>query len=218
MTQILKERQRFIDQALGVHWEAAAAGVTFANPTSRSLPTAMEELLVNWQDLDGGRAGSIEEVSNFFDRETNQRLVVLGAPGSGKSMLLSHLVCDLADRLLSMPETDWPVRWRLPIMLSLPGCDLGDTGGATQQSLAARLNTWIVRRLVEDYQIPVAQAKTLVSSDRILPVLDGLDEMDLAPADDDPRLAPRPRAAAVIRALNSERTPACCLPSWSSTA
>jgi hypothetical protein len=45
----------------------------------------MDQLLVNWQELDGGRAGSIDDVSNFYRRETNERLVVLGAPGSGKS-------------------------------------------------------------------------------------------------------------------------------------
>jgi hypothetical protein len=207
MKQVRAERQRFIDQALGVDWGRAAADVTFANPSAGSLPAALEELLVNWQDLDGGRAGSIEDVSNFYQRETSGRLVVLGAPGSGKSVLLSHLVRDLADGLLSMPETDWPVGWRVPITLSLPGCDLGDTGGATQRLLAARLYKWIVERLVEDYQVPDTQARTLVSDERILPVLDGLDEMDIIPADDDPQLAPRLRAAAVIRALNAERTP-----------
>jgi hypothetical protein len=207
MKQVLADRQRFIDQALGVHWKTVAAKVTFTNPNAGSLPAAMAQLLVNWQDLDGGRAGSIEDVSAFYRGETDGRLVVLGAPGSGKSVLLSHLVRDLVNGLLSMPEADWPASWRLPIMLSLSGCDLGDTDGASQQSRAERLSMWIVRRLVEDYQVPDDQANTLVSDQRILPVLDGLDEMDPAPPDDDSGRDPPPRAAAVIQALNAERTP-----------
>jgi hypothetical protein len=207
MKEVVAERQRFIDQAFGVHWTTTAANVTFANPDAGSLPAAMEQLLVNWQDLDGGRAGSIDDVSNFYRRETNGRLVVLGAPGSGKSVLLSQLVRDLAKGLLATPEMDWPVNWRVPIMLSLPGCDLGETTGLTQPELAARFNKWIVERLIEDYQVPDAQAKALVSDQRILPVLDGLDEMDLTQADDDQQLPLQSRAAVVIQALNAERTP-----------
>ena len=92
-------------------------------------------------------------------------------------------------------------------MLSLPGCDLGETTRLTQQDLAARFNKWIVERLIEDYQVPDAQEKALVSDQRILPVLDGLDEMDLTQVDDDQQLPLQSRAAAVIQALNAERTP-----------
>ena len=92
-------------------------------------------------------------------------------------------------------------------MLSLPGCDLGETSDLTQQAHAARFSKWIVERLIEDYQVPEAQAKALVSDQRILPVLDGLDEMDLTQADDDQQVTLQSRAAAVIQALNAERTP-----------
>jgi hypothetical protein len=207
MRLVRKERQRFIDQALGVHWYTDLADVTFANPDAGKLPTGMETLLVNWQDVDGKRAGSVKDVADFYRDETNGRLVILGPPGSGKSMVLSHLVCDLVDRLPE-PESDRPPHgWQVPIMISMPGCDLVDPGVVTDQPLAERLNTWIAERLVDDYQIPLAQAKALISDQRILPVLDGLDEMDPDPSDNDPRLAPRPRAAAVIKALNAERTP-----------
>jgi hypothetical protein len=49
-------------------------------------------------------------------------------------VLLSHLVRDLIPQLLSIPEKDWPVDWRLPIMLNLPGCDLSDPPEATAKS------------------------------------------------------------------------------------
>ena len=231
MRLVRNERQRFIDQALGVPWNADPADVTYADPESGKLPTEMETLLVNWQDVDGKRAGSVKEVADFYRNETNGRLVVLGAPGSGKSMLLSHLVRDLVDGL-SEPGSDRPPDWRLPIMISLSGCDLGEAETATKskrrmgeqgpsdvkQLFAARLDTWIVKRLVEDYQVREDQANALVSNQRILPVLDGLDEMDPSPtptperwgwysrADDDSGLDAPPRAAAVIQALNADRT------------
>jgi hypothetical protein len=206
MKQVRAERRQFIQQALGVDWETDAADVAFTNPKSGSLPAAMEELLVNYQYLDGSRAGSIVNVSDFYRRIKSGRLVVLGAPGAGKSMLLSHLVRDLIDGLLSISEKDWPGEWRVPVMLSLPGCDLGDPAGTTGRSLAARFDTWIVERLVEDYGIPHAQAKALVSDQRILPVLDGLDEMDpAAPGLGTP--PNRPHAVTVIQALNAQWAP-----------
>jgi hypothetical protein len=51
----------------------AAANVTFTDPNAGSLPAAMAELLVNWQRLDGGRAGSIDDVSDFYRREREGR-------------------------------------------------------------------------------------------------------------------------------------------------
>jgi hypothetical protein len=215
MKRVLADRQRFIDQALGVHWKTTPAGVAFTNPNAKNLPTAMEQLLVHWQDLDGGRVGSIEEVSDFYRRETNGRLVVLGAPGSGKTVLLSHLVRDLIPQLLSIPEKDWPVDWRVPIMLNLPGCDLSDPADATGTSQGEQLNAWIVRQLVEDYQVPMRDAARLVRDQHILLILDGLDEMDPTQDDTDAdaenqridNATTRPHAAAVIQALNADRMP-----------
>lgn len=216
MKRIHADRERFIEQALGAHWKAAPADVAFTNPDARNLPTAMEHLLVHWQELDGGRAGSIEEVSDFYRRETNGRLVVLGAPGSGKTVLLSHLVRDLIPQLLSIPEKDWPVDWRVPVMLNLPGCDLNDAADATGTSQGEQLNAWIVRQLVEDYQVPMRDAARLVRDQHILLILDGLDEMDPIPPKTIPTLMPsqtidnattRPHAAAVIQALNADRMP-----------
>ncbi len=215
MKQVLTERQRFIDQALGVQWRTAPADVRFTNPNAGNLPTAMEELLINWQDLDGGRAGSIDDVSDFYRREPSGRLVVLGAPGAGKSVLLSHLVRDLIAQWLSTPENEWPVDWRLPLMLNLSGCDLSDPIDTTSQAQGRQLNVWIVRRLVEDYQLPMHDAAALVRDGHILLILDGLDEMDPTPHDADADgehqrvdgATKLPHAAAVIQALNAERMP-----------
>ena len=86
--------------------------------------------------------------------------------------------------------------------------DLGDPQGVSADQLAERLQRWITRRLVEDYGLRRAQALALVHARRVLPVLDGLDEMDPAPPESTTGTAPRPRARALLRALNaSERHP-----------
>jgi hypothetical protein len=61
--------------------------------------------------------------------------------------------------------------------------------------LAERLDAWIAGRLVSGYGVRPPVAKALVGQGWIVPILDGLDEMD---SDDDPPV----RAQAVVRALN----------------
>jgi hypothetical protein len=127
-----------------------------------------------------------------------------GAAGAGKTVLLSRLVVDLLDQIDRAPAGPLPAGARVPVLLSLPACDLGDTTNATSDLLTQRLDAWIIRRLVEDYQLRAGQAAALVGGGRILPVLDGLDEMDPAPATADPTgSSSRPRAVAVLAALNT---------------
>jgi hypothetical protein len=83
------------------------------------------------------------------------QLVVLGAPGSGKSSLMALFVVDAID----LRQTGDPV----PVLLALPTWDPGEP-----------LDKWIARRIDEDYP---GRAGRLVRDRRILPVLDGLDEL-----------------------------------------
>lgn len=204
--QVRQERQRFIDQALGVNWRASPAEVKFADPDPATTVRPMVELLVNWQDVDGGLAGSLNDISEFYRTQGNGRLVILGAPGSGKSMLLSCLARDLIrDSPLPDPAEGGSSVLHIPVMLSLPSCNLGDIEHASQQELSRRLDEWIVSVLHEQYSISGAAARSLLKEGHILPVLDGLDEMD--PSSPDMALDPasRPRASAVIKALNFDR-------------
>ena len=201
------DRQRFLDQALGVTWQTRPAHVTFTDPGLGSVPAAIESLLLNWQNVDGGEAGSIDDVADLYLRQPGGRLVVLGTPGAGKTVLLSRLVVDLIDRLGTLPADDLPVEVKVPVWLSLPACDLGDVQGVSSDRLAERLKAWISARLVEDYDLPPAAAAALVDGHRLLPVLDGLDEMDPVPTTDGSARTTRLRALAVLRALNASRIP-----------
>jgi GTPase SAR1 family protein len=197
------ERQRFLDQALAVAWRARPARVRFTDPPTEILPEQVEALLLRWQDLGGAEAGSIEDVAAFYQNQPTGRLIVLGAPGAGKTVLLSRLILDLLDQIDALPAGDLAAGMRIPVLLSLPACDLGEVQGASSDQLAHRLQAWIITRLCEDYRLRAAHAAALMQAQRILPVLDGLDEMDPVTAATGTVPMERPRAVAVLRALNA---------------
>ena len=150
---------------------------------------------VYWRTDGGDRRGSLSDIADFYARLTLGRLAVLGEPGSGKTVLIDQLLLDLIARL---PVQDPPAGGRLvvPIRLSLPAFDPGDADASSdgwQESL--RLSAWITRHLTVVYGIASPIAAALVDEGWILPILDGLDEMD--PEGQEPV-----KAAAAMRALN----------------
>ncbi|EEP70276.1 transcriptional regulator, partial [Micromonospora sp. ATCC 39149] len=114
-------------------------------------------------------AGRLAEVATVFRRIPSRRLVVLGPAGGGKSVLLIRLVLDL----ISGGQPGEPV----PVLLSLTSWDPGRAGFAD----------WLVARLAADYPALAAPhpdfgtvAAALLAEERVLPVLDGLDELPAA--------------------------------------
>ncbi|GIM95431.1 NACHT domain-containing protein [Paractinoplanes toevensis] len=101
-----------------------------------------------------------------FRQLSSRRMCILGAAGSGKSTLALALI----EGLLRERQPDEPV----PVLLPLAGWD----------PRSEPLEAWISRRLAELFPVLVASgeqtASMLVSDGRVLPVLDGLDEL---PAD-----------------------------------
>jgi hypothetical protein len=129
-------------------------------------------------------------------------MVVLGEPGAGKTVFATQLVIDLIEGLpdgVLQPGARPPV----PIWLSLTSLDLGETDSLARTSaeeIAARLDQWIATQMSVVYRVPRSTTERLIRG-RVLPVLDGLDEMDTpSPGASEPM---RPRAAAVVRALNA---------------
>jgi hypothetical protein len=130
----------------------------------------------NAQDGNMANIGSLVN-----DLRMCRRLVVLGSPGASKTTI-SILI------LLGMLETREPSE-PVPVLLSAATWDRDETD----------VHGWIVRRLRLDYpdlgdtQVYGASAiREMVSQHRILPVIDGIDEL------------PAPRRALMIRALNRE--------------
>jgi hypothetical protein len=135
----------------------SGAGWPAARP-SFNLAVGREEL-----------AGQGRELPNVLARVPTGRLVVLGEPGAGKTILMIRLVLDLLD----IRARNDPVPFLVPLASWRPG----------EQELSG----WLAARLTVDHPALKAPAppdsgtgscaEALVREGLILPVLDGLDEI-----------------------------------------
>jgi predicted NACHT family NTPase len=89
-------------------------------------------------------------------------LLILGEPGSGKTTTL----LDLARTLLERAKND--IRERVPIVVNL-------SSWKKKQPLAE----WIASELSEKYRVPRKIARFWLQRDYLLPLLDGLDEIEI---------------------------------------
>ncbi|MEV6346238.1 NACHT domain-containing protein [Actinoplanes sp. NPDC051851] len=129
---------------------------------STARPVAAPAAEVLGPDWTAGRAlrlrlrGAAADLAGALLALPSRRLVVLGAPGSGKSALATRLVRDLLD----LPGA--PV----PVLLSL----------ATWQPETQPLGVWLATRIARSYP-SCRDAAGLLAAARILPILDGLDRI-----------------------------------------
>ena len=91
--------------------------------------------MVRFQTAGGGQTGDLASVRDYYRSLEPARLVVVGAPGSGKTVLALHLLVSL----LEDPRTGDPV----PVRMSLSGFD-------TSQPL----ERWLVRELTARFSQP----------------------------------------------------------------
>ena len=196
--RVAQERGQTRRQALGMPGDFRPADVAFRSPLAGDEPE-----LVRWRSDGGAEHGTLATVGGFYRSLDRGRMVVLGEPGAGKTVLATQLVIDLVEGLPD-GELQPGVRPPVPVWLSLTSVDLGETASlaeASAEEIAARLDRWIALQMLAVYQVPRAAAERLIRERWVLPVLDGLDEMDTPGSEIDH--AARPRAAAVVRALNA---------------
>jgi len=96
--------------------------------------------------------------------EAGGDLLILGEPGAGKTTLLLELARDLLGR--SEQEQTHPI----PVVFNL------SSWRGKWQPLA----TWLVEELETKYLVPRRVGSDWIDADQILPLLDGLDEVDAA--------------------------------------
>ncbi|MGD0560750.1 MAG: NACHT domain-containing protein [Streptosporangiaceae bacterium] len=113
-------------------------------------------------DLDG----VLSEAVDVFSRVPSGRLVVVGAPGAGKSVFTLRFTLDLLER--RQPRDPVPVIFPLH----------------SWQPLTESLHSWMTGQLATSYPALRAAgpsgrtvASELIRGQRVLPVLDGLDEV-----------------------------------------
>jgi len=127
--------------------------------------------------------GHLADVLAYYRSLRPGRLVITGEPGAGKTLLALQLLLNILDDPARTDADPVPVR------VSLAGWD-------TRQPLTE----WLAGQIHQRYGgqgITSADAYALVDQRRILPVLDGLDEMDTAATP-----VGRRRAAAALARLN----------------
>ena len=173
----------------------ARAGAPPANVNFR------QSLSGYWQSDDGEHRGSLTNIANFYNTLTKGRLVILGAPGSGKTVMANQLLLDRASGLLS-GQSSVQARAGIPVRLSLPDFDPLEGVNEDSAVVVERLYDWIASRLAADFRLRKKIATELVAENWVLPILDGLDEMDPDVARDVESESDS-RAAILIRALNN---------------
>ncbi len=167
----------------------------------KAAPTAVERIwdtLLRFRKDDVGTSqdGALTGIGAYYREmyaQGDTRLLILGKPGSGKTVLAIELILQLLQDSSGSATLTGPGE-KIPVRFSVASWTTGTD-----------VRQWLTQQLIAVYQIPGPMAKELIAGRKVLPVLDGLDEMDIDPGDDvnaPTRPAP-PRATAFLTALNS---------------
>jgi NACHT domain len=184
LQQAKLDQGRFLDD----EGEPEPANVKFGRPE-----------LVRWRSDGTRQYGSLKQIAAFYSRLRRGRLVILGKEGTGKTVLANQLIIDLIEsRLVS--DTPFSTAAKVPVRLSLPS--FTTDGNHEAADISSRMDAWIVTELVTVFSVKPRSAKALVERSWILPVLDGLDEMDSVPKNGAGYADGHDRATHVVRALN----------------
>ena len=118
------------------------------------------DLLVQRPDCEPRPLPAGTAIAQVYD-ELDQELLILGAPGAGKTTMLLELARELLDR--AAQDSEQPI----PIVFPL----------ASWAETRRPLVDWLVDELNKRYDVPRAIAQACVTHDQVLPLLDGLDEV-----------------------------------------
>ncbi len=152
------------------------------DPGHRANVTFQSEGLVQFRSA--STTGDLKSVEDFYTNSASGRMVVLGEPGAGKTVLALTLICRLLEHRQTLDDQTRS-KTPVPVRFDLTGWDT-----------ARGLEDWLTEALLDRFGgLTRDSARGLVDANLVLPVLDGLDEMDLSS-----RQPTRSRAA--IRQLN----------------
>ncbi|GAA3204892.1 NACHT domain-containing protein [Nonomuraea helvata] len=136
-------------------------------------------------DVPGELADDLHSIGRLFTGLRPQRLLVVGASGSGKTVLAIELVLQLLEPFVAADGRPGHPRM-VPVRLN-----------AARWTLGRPFEPWLAEQLVQDFGLALEDALRLVRDRRVLPVVDGLDELDPEPSMGSPR-----RAIGLLTELN----------------
>ncbi len=140
------------------------AGVVKVQLTLRGRADVVDSLaqLDSWHmEAPSARISPVTSIVDAYN-EASMGLLLLGAPGAGKTLLL----VELARELLTRAEQD--SQHPLPLIVNL-------SSWAMKRLLLA---DWLKEQLWLDYRIPADLSQSWIEQDQFLLLLDGLDEVD----------------------------------------
>lgn len=165
----MDEAQKVLASRIRGQWlkEKALRGLADPAPLPVAWSSTGRPVQSSPQAITGSRhvtrlrlAGDLPQVAQRFrELPLHRHLVVTGEPGTGKTVLSIFLVLGLL--------ADWREGEPVPVLLSLSSWNPQDD-----------LDTWMAERIATDHpQLDDLAIETLVQGRRIIPVLDGLDEI-----------------------------------------
>ena len=153
----LQDCEKYLTGAVRKEWlpwrarilgnDAAPAEITFY------------ETLTRYRFLGSINPTRLTQVLRYYQESKPAALLILGAPGTGKTVLCIEFLFSL----LRARKTD--VEQPVPILLSLSDWHVGTP-----------LITWICQQLTSIYSIPKNLGRSLVEEGRVIVILDGLED------------------------------------------
>ncbi|MFJ9034720.1 NACHT domain-containing protein [Streptomyces sp. NPDC102274] len=117
--------------------------------------------------------GRLDTIEEYYLALRRRRLVITGGPGAGKTVLMQRLLLDLCkNRTGGQPV---PIRLSLSAWTEL---EVDDDAAHTSEPLTEMVRAWLIRTLINTYGISRRSADALLDAGQVLPMFDGLDEMD----------------------------------------
>lgn len=159
-------RQRLLDKVANF-WIRGVLEPSFAasaplTPRLKTLPDAVASPLADLAS--SGKKSTLLPadipILQIYDEAVGE-LLILGEPGGGKTTLLLILLRDLIERARRDEQHPLPVVFNLASWSKQPGT----------------LTDWLIDELQRIYQVPRQLSETWIQADQILPLLDGLDEV-----------------------------------------
>ena len=172
LSQIEKQRKRdrnsmlervqtiWIDGVLKPSVQGAAQIVLDLQTKPSGVVTPLWHVLREYHTT-GPLSSADTSIVQVYDH-ANGEVLILGEPGAGKTTLLLELTRALLER--ARQDETHPI----PVVFIL------SSWAQTQQPLTE----WLASELVATYQVPRVLAKFWIENDQVLPLLDGLDEVE----------------------------------------